>query len=197
MRPPTSRAFSLIEIVIVVAIIAAITAVAVPKYISSLNNYRVKGAAQSVASLILEAQARARASSSQSRIVVSGNSIAELDASGATVRELSLNTQTLKASVHRYVLGGDAILVFNGYGAPDTTGSIQLVSGPVSCKVTVAADGRVQVSDVSTLALEVAESGPVDTQTPVGSESEDPGGINVDLGPIDISLGGKTLIQLN
>ncbi len=206
-----SKGFSLIEIVVVVAIVAGLAAIALPRYGAALNNYRASGAGKAIASLILEAQARARASSGSVRIVVSGNTVSEVDSGGNTVRSLALSGGALQARMHRSVLGGDDRVIFDGYGAPDSIATFQIASGSSLCTVTIDAQGRVAVSDVAALSSAttdtsvVADAGASGSDTSGGTSGGTggtsdgtSGGINVQIGPIGISLGGGgASLQLN
>lgn len=201
MRSHARHAFSLIEIVIVVAIIAVVAAVAVPRYASALSNYRAKGAAQALASMVLEAQASARASSANVTLAFSGGTFTTTDANGNKLRELRIDSETYRAAVSSYTLGGDRAIIFDGFGAPDSVGSIQLASGPSAYKVTITTDGRVQVSmAVANVTSEGSGSSSSGGSGSSGSSesSGSSGGVNVNLGPLDISLGGGgASIQLN
>jgi prepilin-type N-terminal cleavage/methylation domain-containing protein len=61
-RPQKSSAFTLIELVIVVAAVAVLSAIAVPKYSSSMNRYRVEMAAKRLIADFALARSAARAS---------------------------------------------------------------------------------------------------------------------------------------
>src|SRR5690349_12774102 len=60
-RSRPSFAFSLIELVLVIAIIAVVGAIALPRYSNSLHNYRATLAAKRIATDLQMAQFRARA----------------------------------------------------------------------------------------------------------------------------------------
>src|SRR5438309_4389160 len=70
MQPRRSehRAFSLIELCLVIAIIAVVSAIALPRYSNGIYNYRALVAAKRVAADLQMAQTRARMSSA-SRVV--------------------------------------------------------------------------------------------------------------------------------
>lgn len=185
------RGFSLIETIIVVAIVAIVAGVAVPRYVSSLNRYHAKGSAQAIASLVLEAQARARATSSNVSLkVYSTAKIGQLDASGAVLRQIAVDSDAFHSKIHQYILGGDSVIVFDGFGRPDSAGLIQVSSGSAGYKVVIDTQGRVSVLLASALVE-------VDADDITGEMPGDSGEINVELGPLDISLGGGAGVQLN
>ncbi len=143
---PDRSAFSLVEVVIIMAIMGVLAAVAAPRYAASMANYRALMSAHRIAADVALAQASARAASASRTIVfdvphssytVSG--LAALDGrSGGYVVQLG-------ASPYRATLGSvtfsdnvaDATLSFNGYGSPDSGATIVVSYGTSSRTVTV------------------------------------------------------------
>lgn len=150
------RAFSLVELATVLAIIACVAGMAYPRYASSLSRYRVDLAAKRFAADLALAQAAARASGSFQTVAI--------DAAGATYR---LNEQSsLTATGGRYLVslsaspffttiasaktsGGAAVtaLKFDGYGRPDQALTARLASGDHTRTITVdASTGAINVT---------------------------------------------------
>lgn len=139
------RAFSLVELVMVLAIVGLVGAIAVPRYNRSLGRYRVSCAARRIAADLAYAQSQARVTS-QSRQIdfqTAGRSyqianVADLRGrSGTYTVDLSREpycTQTMTLD-----LGGATKITFDAYGTPSATGGITVTSGETTGKVTLAA----------------------------------------------------------
>ncbi|MHC5028533.1 MAG: prepilin-type N-terminal cleavage/methylation domain-containing protein [Planctomycetota bacterium] len=132
---PFSRAFSLVELVIVVAIIATFAAIAAPRYVSSLLNYRVDAAANRIVTDLRLAQHTARTTSS-SRSVRFDLGMYQYAIPNVRALNGKANTYTVnlreepyRAKISSAVLGADAVLIYNGYGLPDSGGAIEIQVG--------------------------------------------------------------------
>jgi prepilin-type N-terminal cleavage/methylation domain-containing protein len=146
------RGFTLVELAVVVSIIAVMAQMAIPRYGRAISNYRAEAAARRIAADIGVAQARARALSSSQSIVfsVNGNSyqitgMSDPDRPGTTYT-VGLSDQTTGSVVSAAAFGNSSTLTFNGYGVPTSGGTVTVVSGTATRRVTVSADtGAVQV----------------------------------------------------
>ena len=125
------RAFSLVEMCLVVATIGVIAAVAVPRYQSSISRYRADSAARRLAADLVQAQSRARMLSSGQTLSVTGNTY---QITGMTDPEHPGSTYTVDLSGDPYyatissALCGppsgaytQSTLTSSGFGAPYTT----------------------------------------------------------------------------
>lgn len=128
------RGFSLVELVIVVAILAAVSGIVIPRFTTSAAHYRVTLAADKLAADIAWAQSRARGSSagrkvqfvSGSRYQVAGET---MSAWNAGVYEVALKASPWDVTVLSPNFGGRGVIEFDGYGRPTAGGTVKLSAG--------------------------------------------------------------------
>lgn len=135
--------FSLMEVVMVMAIIGMMAAVAAPRYANSVARYRVDLAAKRIAADMALAQQRAQIVSG-SRAVAFAVSTSSYQLPGvpdlkkpAIDYSVKLEQGPYRAQIISANFGGDAEVVFNGYGVPDSGGSIVISSGSVQRTITL------------------------------------------------------------
>lgn len=136
------RAFSLIEVVIVMLIMSIFAAVAAPRFHDSLLYHRVECAARRVKADIDMTRQRARLTSTSQTVAFANSSYT---ASGATSLDRPSNTYTVNLLASPYSLdsgvanfgGGSQTLTFDGYGTPSSGGTVVLTANVHSCTVTV------------------------------------------------------------
>jgi Tfp pilus assembly protein FimT len=139
----SAAAFSLAELVLVVAIIAIISAIAVPRYASALVRYRADAAARRVVADLSLARHLAR-QTGQSRTVtfntVTGR-VRIIGQSGmdapASNYETNLAAAPYQAAITAADFGGDATIIFNGYGVPDSGGAATVAAGDATKTIAV------------------------------------------------------------
>lgn len=146
--------FSVIELVIVLAIIATLAAIAMPRYTTSLANYRADAAARRVAADFAYARSRAIAGST-SQSVVFTKSINSYQLTGATNPDkpsaafvVSLAAEPYKAVIDDINFGGTGATSFtiNGHGYPDKGGFVVVRVGQVTRRVVLSrAHGTTEV----------------------------------------------------
>jgi type IV fimbrial biogenesis protein FimT len=146
------RAFTLVELVVVVLLMGILTAVAAPRFNAALSRSRVEAACQRIKTDLAWARQTALTKSatqsvqfftSPARYTVTG--VADLDRQ-ANAYSVALDDATYRSSIQSATLGADAIVQFNRYGQPDSGGTITVRSGSVTRTVTVdAATGGASV----------------------------------------------------
>lgn len=149
---PLSKGFSLLELVLVLAILAVLAAIAAPRYAGAASRYRADCAARRIAADLGMARGRARAASA-SRSVVFTLSPASYKMPGVRDPDRPGSDYTVNLSEEPYRVtlvsvnfGGDAQVVFSGYGLPDSGGTVRVRAG--DCEKTVVlepANGEVSV----------------------------------------------------
>ena len=149
------RAFTIIEVLMVVFIIGVISTLAVPRYSNFVAQHRAESAARRIAADIALARRHARLTSTSQTIqfdvstnayVVSGMS--SLD-NPAGFYAVSLADEPYDASISSITLdsNNNGTVTFDGYGVPDTGGSIVIGVGVYSRTIQIdAATGRTTIS---------------------------------------------------
>jgi type II secretion system protein H len=138
------RGVSLVELILVIALVAIVSAVAAPRYAASASNYRSASAAKRLAADLEMARQMARFNGTTVTVTFSA-SAHQYDMTG--VRSLTANSNTYtvyllrepyRTSFTTLDLGGDTTLVFDRYGVPDSAFSIVLGAGGFSKTVSMA-----------------------------------------------------------
>lgn len=147
-----SRAMTLFELVMVLAIVAVLGAIAAPRYANAVANHRSAAAAWRIAADLELARRTARASrqtqsvtfdlaDNQVRIPGAGNLS---DSSANYVTKLA--DEPYRAELVSADLGGDAEVIFDGYGVPDSGGTIVVQHAGVQQTIVLNAySGRAEV----------------------------------------------------
>jgi prepilin-type N-terminal cleavage/methylation domain-containing protein len=183
--------FSLIEIMMVLAIMAVLGAIAAPRVSGSLTKQRAAAAAKRVASDLEFARASAMAGSTSRKVVFSPargvyvvpDVASPLDRSPAPYR-VRVGDSPYQAGIAAVSFGDDSStklvsvfdndtisqVVFDGFGVPDTTGWITVRCGAHLYKVTLDAGGRATVAPVTQAVLNADVS---TTPTAVVEKAED------------------------
>ncbi len=138
-----ARAFSLLEIVLVLAIIAIVSAIAVPRFASASARYQADAAARRiVADMKL---ARARAYSTSASVAVSFNAndhtvsiptIASFDDANA-IYVTALSDEPYQAELVDANFAGDTKVIFDIYGQPNADGRVVLQVGQTRATIIV------------------------------------------------------------
>ena len=138
--------FSIVEIVIVVMIIGVFGAIAIPRYANSLTRYRADATARRVVADLALAQSAAKQSASQRQVAFNAvnhsyqiQNVKALD-SNAPFYDVDLTQSPYAAQIDSVNFGGDAVLIFDGHGVPDSTGSVQIHVGSEVRQINIDAD---------------------------------------------------------
>lgn len=129
----------------VLAIIGIIAAIAAPRYTNSLLRYRAESAARRIAADLSLAQQTAMTASSSRTVTFDIGThsytipgVRELDGPGVTYA-VSLLDPPYEARIFSVNLGGDAVVAFDGYGLPDSGGTVVVEVGDVQRTVVLEA----------------------------------------------------------
>ena len=144
--------FSLVELVMILAIIGVLGAMAAPRYLISLHRYRAGAAAHRLAADLELTRERAAAASTSRTLAINTDNrsytISWTSSDGSTAtRIVRLDREPYLAKIVETNLGGDRRVRFNGYGVPengggsitvgvgDTRRSVVIHSGPGKVRV--------------------------------------------------------------
>ena len=139
-------AFSLVELVLILAIIATLAMIAAPRYANAMAHYRAELAARRIVADLAHARAQAKASSQSWTVSFNppANSYIIFDdtvlGNATTVTTVVLSEPPYHASITAAVFGADSDVVFDGYGASDGGGTVNVHSGGFQRQVVLDGD---------------------------------------------------------
>lgn len=145
-------AFSMIELVLVIAIVAILAAITAPRYAKAGARYRIDAAAKRVVRDLAMARQRARLRGATQTVTFS-ESTNSYQIAGIAALNDSTKTYTVTLSDNLYQttlveadFGGSTSVSFDGYGVPSSGGTISLQIGDYSKTVVLNAEtGRAEV----------------------------------------------------
>ena len=141
-RAGSPRGFTLIELVIVMTLLTIIGGIALPRYTASLAHHRAAAAARRIAADLAYVRQQARFTSSSKTIAFD---LATHQYSGS-ITAVALGDDPYKVALLSVDFGGDAEIVFDGYGNPDSGGTVLIQAGHRQKTITLDGDsGRVTV----------------------------------------------------
>ena len=135
--------FTLIDLIMAIVVIAIVAAIATPRYANALTRYRAEAAARRVVADIGLTQQTAKTTSSSRTIIFDTTNHAYSIADVRALNGLSMTyAVTLReppylAKIASVDLGGDAQLAFDGFGIPDSGGSVVVQAGDYQYTVVV------------------------------------------------------------
>ena len=140
------RGVTLIDAVISLLIISILAGIAVPQYANALAGRRLEAAAtRIVADLSLARRQAQMSGTNQSVLFDAGNDsyvlvgVQHLHRAGEEYK-VSLSQEPYRATIVSAELGGDAEIIFDGYGVPDTGGTITIQVGARTKAINIDAD---------------------------------------------------------
>jgi prepilin-type N-terminal cleavage/methylation domain-containing protein len=144
---------TLIELVVVLMILAILAAVAAPRFADSLSRYRAESAAKRIVHDLRLARRHAQTVSGSQSVVFNSPSPHQYELTGMMDPHRGGETYVVSVFAEPYLativaadLGGDDTIIFDGYGTPDTGGTITVQAGAHQEIVQVdAATGKAEV----------------------------------------------------
>lgn len=189
-------AFSLLELVIVVAILGVIAVIAVPRFASASARHRADTAARRVQADIEIVRQRAIATSGPWRMVFKPGArrYAIIDDTSTATGSWSvdLGSEPFASTVTLADFGGDGAVTFSAFGRPDSTGTITIRSGSQEITLSLDAAGRVTRNPpVTATGTLVVSTDPVEVTGSIDATGGLVGTtLNGLLGGVDKLLGG-------
>lgn len=148
--PTRAAAYSLAELVLVLLILAGLAMLGIPRFAGYLTQRRVDSAAQRVAADLGLARRLAQTSSSSRTVQFMARGyelvgVKSLDQPTDAYRVV-LESEPYRVSVAAADFGGDTSVTFNGFGTPDSGGSVVISAGGFQRTVTLQSEtGAVSV----------------------------------------------------
>ena len=144
--------FTLLELVLVVAIIAVLAMIASPRYAGAIAHYRVDMASKRIVKDLALARQRARSLGVNQTVTFDpAANTYQIPGLQGLVDPSETYTVDLASDLYHSTIvsadfGGDATVIFNGYGVPDTGGTVVLQAGGYQKTITLDSEiGRASV----------------------------------------------------
>jgi prepilin-type N-terminal cleavage/methylation domain-containing protein len=146
------RAFTLVELALVLVIIGMLAAIAAPRFAGASQRQRLRAAGERLALDVARLREDARAASGQGTIDFTRAGYRTGVTAGGVARaarQVALNEAPYFVTIAAVDAGGDSAVLFNGYGNPDSALSVTLEAGPYQATFAVGKDGASSLSAVS------------------------------------------------
>ncbi len=137
--------FSLLELILVLAIIVTLSAIAAPRYANATSRYRAEVAGRRIAADLDQARGLAKATSASITVTFD---VVNDQYTLAGVRSLKkaatdsivvLSEEPYRVTLEVALFGGDGVVVFDGYGIPDSGGNVVVSCGGYQATVNLSA----------------------------------------------------------
>ena len=146
--------FTLVEMLIVLAIIGVIAAIAMPRWLRAMSHYEADAAARRLAADLTWAQSRAHNTSSSQTVHLNPTNgsyqllgVADPDHATQSYSVDLTQPPYRSAIVSASAADANSNIVFDGYGAPATSGTVVIQAGDFQKTVTVnAGTGSITIS---------------------------------------------------
>ncbi len=132
---PVRAAFSIVELLVVLAVAGVAASIAIPRYHASVAHYRLDAAARRIAADLERAATAARISSSGRTVTFSHDAVAYTVSGEASLRGNAGGYRVLLAEepyrVHALSASfdGEPAVTFNAFGLPDNEGQVTVRIG--------------------------------------------------------------------
>jgi type II secretory pathway pseudopilin PulG len=140
----------MMELLIVLAVGAIVAGIVVPRYAEATARYRVNFAARRIAADLELASATARNASGPRTVTFENDgtytidATTDLDRASSTYR-VRLAAEPYGATRVKASFGADGVVIFDGYGTPDSDGTVVVEVGSASKTVLLDSTGKASV----------------------------------------------------
>jgi prepilin-type N-terminal cleavage/methylation domain-containing protein len=132
-------AFTLLEVVTVVVILGLLAAMAVPRFAGATSGRRVEGAAMRLAAELnaVRLAAYTRSASATVTFTISKKRVVFSPYETTNERLIRFGDEPYRLDLLTVDFGGDAVLIYDGWGVPDSGGTVTMQVGDYSRDVLV------------------------------------------------------------
>ncbi|GEM_PF-1443812 len=150
------RAYSTLEVVVTLSIIAVTTAIAAPRFAASMQRTKIERAAALIAADIARARENARAYGMDQTIAFSGSryALTTRTATRTSTQTVDLFREPFENAVNLVRTGSFSSVTFNAYGSPSNSLVVGLRSGTLLRVLTLQQTGDIAISESITASTE-------------------------------------------